>query len=107
MISIQCSISGGDMPIGVIWKLNNVLIPNDHHDILLDRRGQRVHTLNIEAVTEKHIGNYTCSATNRAGTVEFTSTLLVNGLNFLFTNFLECLNQLSLDSKFAFSFNLI
>lgn len=81
MISIQCSISGGDMPIGVMWKLNNVLIPNDHHDILLDRRGQRVHTLHIEAVTEKHIGNYTCSATNRAGTVEFTSTLLVNGLN--------------------------
>lgn len=80
LISIQCSISGGDMPIGVIWKLNNQLIPNDHHDILLDRRGQRVHTLHIEAVTEKHIGNYTCSATNRAGTVEFTSTLLVNGL---------------------------
>lgn len=88
MISIQCSISGGDMPIGVMWKLNNELIPNDHHDILLDRRGQRVHTLHIEAVTEKHIGNYTCSATNRAGTVEFTSTLLVNGL-------FELLNHLS------------
>lgn len=78
-ISIQCTIAGGDTPIDVVWKLNDKAIVDTHNDILLDKRGQRVHTLFIEAVKASHIGNYTCSATNRAGTVKHTSQLLVNG----------------------------
>lgn len=78
-ISIQCTISGGDAPLQVVWMLNNNTILNSHDNILLDKRGQRVHTLFIESVRASHIGNYTCVATNRAGTVKHTSQLLVNG----------------------------
>ena len=78
-VSVQCTISGGDTPINVIWKLNHEKIPDNLMDILLEKRGQRVHTLFIESVTHKHIGNYSCSATNKAGTVDMVSELRVNG----------------------------
>lgn len=78
-ISIQCTISGGDAPLKVIWKLNDETIVDTHNNIMLDTRGQRVHNLFIESVQYSHIGNYTCLAANKAGTVKYTSQLLVNG----------------------------
>lgn len=70
-----------------MWKLNSHPISTDHSDIILERRGQRVHTLIIESVSAKHIGNYTCSSNNKAGIFEFSSELLVNGL-LIFCEFL-------------------
>lgn len=78
-MSIQCTISGGDTPIEVTWRLNDETIYDNQMHILLDKRGQRVHTLTIESVTAEHIGNYSCAGTNRAGTVEHATQLLVNG----------------------------
>lgn len=78
-VSVQCTIAGGDTPIKVIWRLNDETIVDTHNNILLDKRGERVHTLFIESVKASHIGNYTCLASNRAGTVKHTSQLLVNG----------------------------
>lgn len=78
-ISIQCTIAGGDTPIDVVWKLNDDIIVNNRDNILLDKRGQRVHNLFIESVRASHIGNYTCLATNKAGTVKYMSQLMVNG----------------------------
>lgn len=78
-VSVQCTIAGGDTPIKVIWRLNDETIVDTHNNILLDKRGERVHTLFIESVKASHIGNYTCLASNRAGTVKHSSQLLVNG----------------------------
>lgn len=78
-ISVQCTISGGDAPFKILWMLNDMTIVDTHNNILLDKRGERVHTLFIESVKASHIGNYTCVATNRAGSVKHSSQLLVNG----------------------------
>jgi hypothetical protein len=40
---------------------------------MLNRKGERVHTLFIESEKVSHVVNYTCLAKNKAGTVEFTS----------------------------------
>lgn len=78
-VSIQCTISGGDTPIHVLWKLNDEVIVNADNNIMLEKRGQRIHNLFIESVKASHIGKYTCLATNRAATVQHSSQLLVNG----------------------------
>lgn len=77
-VSATCTVSGGDLPINFIWLLNRVPIePNQ--DILMEKRGKRISVLMIEALKATHMGNYTCLAENSAGTVEYTSQLIVNG----------------------------
>jgi Immunoglobulin domain len=85
-VSVQCFVSGGDLPVGIRWKWNNQTIGDSDKlkDILIEKRGGRVSTLFIEAVTARHIGVYTCVAENRAGVSEQTSDLKVNGLSMTF-----------------------
>ena len=93
-VSVTCTISGGDTPISVIWKFNEVIIENDNmNDVILEKRGKRVNNLIIESVTHRHIGNYTCSASNKAGVVEFTSQLFVNGLSSIFWLLIDKINS--------------
>lgn len=78
-VSIQCTISGGDLPIEVIWKLNGEKIPSSI-DVSLTKVGKRMNGLMIESVTAHHAGNYTCLARNKAGEAEYSSALFVIGL---------------------------
>lgn len=78
-VSVHCTISGGDLPISVIWTLNrHPLLPE--LKILTEKRGQRIHNLMIDAIEAKHAGNYTCIASNSAGRAEHSAELIVNGL---------------------------
>lgn len=77
-VTISCTISGGDLPMDVMWMFNRAPIePN--HDVIIEKRGKRIHVLTIESVQAQHAGNYTCFARNVAGAVEHTSRLIVNG----------------------------
>lgn len=71
-------ISGGDLPITVMWTFNRAPI-EPFTGILTEKRGKRIHTLMIEAVKAKHAGTYSCLAENAAGVVEHSSQLIVNG----------------------------
>lgn len=77
-VSIQCTISGGDLPIEVRWKLNGKEIPID---VSLTKIGKRMNVLMIDTVTAHHAGNYTCLAKNKAGEAEYSSALFVIGLS--------------------------
>lgn len=77
-VTISCTISGGDLPINVLWMLNRAPI-EPYLDILIEKRGKRIHVLTIDSVKAKHAGNYTCLAENAAGVVEHNSELIVNG----------------------------
>lgn len=77
-VSVHCTISGGDLPVSVIWTLNrHPILPE--LEILTERRGQRIHNLMIDAIEAKHAGNYTCIASNSAGRAEHSTELIVNG----------------------------
>lgn len=80
-VSVSCIISGGDLPIDLVWFFNGKTL-NDYanlNDIILRKEGIKLFLLMIETVSAKHIGNYTCSAKNNAGIDEYSATLKVNG----------------------------
>ncbi|XP_043064024.1 Down syndrome cell adhesion molecule-like protein Dscam2 isoform X28 [Drosophila ficusphila] len=76
-VNVQCTISGGDLPVNITWTLNNQPF-EDYLEILTTKRGKRINELTIEAVSAKHAGNYSCIAENRAGIVNHTAELKVN-----------------------------
>lgn len=81
LVTVSCALSGGDVPVEMFWYFNGKPI-NDYakfNDIILRKEGKKLFLLMIETVSAKHIGNYTCSAKNRAGIVEYTADLKVNG----------------------------
>ena len=78
-INVQCIISGGDMPVNITWMLNDQPF-EDYLEIYTTKRGKRILELTIESVAAKHAGNYSCVAENKAGRVNYTAELKVNGL---------------------------
>lgn len=82
--TVTCVLIGGDMPINVTWLLNDQPIHPDD-DISLSKVGKHTHILNIDSVNAEHAGDYSCVATNLAGTATQTANLVVNGL-FLYPN---------------------
>lgn len=79
-VTVSCTISGGDLPMNVMWMLNRVPIESND-GILVEKRGKRIHVITIESVQAQHAGNYTCFAENAAGAAEHTSQLIVDGSN--------------------------
>lgn len=82
-MTVQCTVSSGDMPVKIIWDSNSEPI-RDGSGVLLTAVGKRSSSLSIESVSGENAGNYTCRAKNRAGYVEYTATLLVNSTVFVY-----------------------
>lgn len=78
--SVQCTVSGGDLPMSVEWTLNGRPIPT-YLEVSTPKIGKRIHVLSIDSVKADHAGNYSCVATNQAGMAEFTAPLIVIGLS--------------------------
>lgn len=87
-VSIHCTISGGDLPVNVMWILNGNPI-DPFLKILTEKHGKRIHNLMIDSVSHRHAGNYTCIAKNSAGIAQHSSELIVNGW-FGFISFFCC-----------------
>lgn len=80
MVSASCTVNKGDLPINIYWTRNGVKqFSND--GISISRTNQRISVLSIESVRDRHAGNYTCIAENKAGVVELSIYLWVNGTN--------------------------
>lgn len=82
--SIVCTITKGDLPIQIWWTLVDDF---NHYEknlstnngLMINRGGQKVSLLNIEAVKARHRGNYTCYAKNKAGISQYSAFLKING----------------------------
>lgn len=79
-VNVQCTVSGGDVPLNIYWTLNEKPF-DDYLEIFTAKRGKRINELTIESVAAKHIGYYSCVAENRAGRVNHTAELKVNGVD--------------------------
>ena len=79
-ISIQCMTPEGDLPLEIYWFLNNKSVV-EYSGITTARVGKRNMVLNIESVAAEHSGNFSCIASNKAGSVSYTTDLKVNGIS--------------------------
>ncbi|XP_076265869.1 Down syndrome cell adhesion molecule 1 isoform X3 [Rhynchophorus ferrugineus] len=75
-VSVQCFVGSGDMPIDISWMLNGEPV-NKFNDISVSSVGKKLSILSIDSVGKKHVGNYTCLATNKAGLSSYTTRLAV------------------------------
>ena len=75
---ITCVVSRGDMPITITWSLKGHEL-NSGPSITTTMLGKRASMLVISSVDFTHIGEYTCRATNQAGSVTYSTELKVNG----------------------------
>ncbi|XP_050054046.1 cell adhesion molecule Dscam2 isoform X16 [Aphis gossypii] len=76
-ISIQCTVSSGDIPIEFAWTFNGKST-SDLANVFVSKNGRRVSSLTVESLTEKNVGNYSCLARNLAGETGHTASLYVN-----------------------------
>ncbi|XP_076672503.1 Down syndrome cell adhesion molecule 1 isoform X9 [Andrena cerasifolii] len=77
-ISVVCAILKGDLPIEITWALNGEPISRDRSDINILATTRKNSILSIESVAARHAGEYTCSASNKAGGTSHSATLAVN-----------------------------
>lgn len=82
-VQVSCTISEGDLPLDIKWKLNEEDISR-FPEITVSNLGKRSSVLIIENVSHLLAGNYTCVARNDAGTSRYSTELLVNGQIFSF-----------------------
>ena len=75
---LTCAVSRGDMPITITWSLKGQEL-NSGPSITTTMVGTRTSMLIISDVDYTHIGEYTCRATNPAGSVTHAAELNVNG----------------------------
>lgn len=66
------------MPISFKWLVNNKKLAQNF-GINIGSFGKKTSVLGIETISEKHAGNYTCIAENRAGSSSYSAELIVKG----------------------------
>jgi len=83
-VTATCSITKGDTPMKIWWRFSESsdemsynLTTND--GIVISRNSQKISLLAIEALKARHRGNYTCFAQNKAGSVQHSAYLAING----------------------------
>ena len=79
---LTCVVSRGDMPITITWSLKGHEL-NSGPSITTNMLGRRASILIISSVDYSHVGEYTCRATNMAGSVTYAAELNVNGNNLM------------------------
>lgn len=100
MVSASCTVNKGDFPIKISWLHNSQPIyAND--GVSISRTNQRISILSIESVHGRHSGTYSCMAENLAGSVNFTTSLWVNGTSVQsFSEIVQALETLEWASSF-------
>nr|XP_050869845.1 cell adhesion molecule Dscam2-like isoform X9 [Vespula vulgaris] len=79
LVSVTCSITKGDQPLDISWAFNGTPIDISRgSDVVIGSTNKKNSVLTIESVAARHAGEYTCSASNRAGAASHTALLTVN-----------------------------
>lgn len=76
---VTCLISEGDIPLEFTWSFEGSNA-NSLAEIATTKVGTKGSLLFIDSVTEDQAGNYTCTVSNRAGSVFYIATLNVYGI---------------------------
>ena len=75
---VMCSVLRGDPPVSITWSLAGKDVTSDPA-MSTTQLGGSASFLSIESIGYRHEGNFTCTASNKAGAVSYTAVLRVNG----------------------------
>ena len=75
---LVCIIRKGDEPLSITWSLKGDIIASEP-DLSTTMLGRRTSMLTISSVSHRHVGEYTCRASNPAGSTTHAAHLVVNG----------------------------
>ncbi|XP_059046532.1 cell adhesion molecule Dscam2 isoform X48 [Achroia grisella] len=76
-VHLTCHVSKGDRPLQISWRFQGKEIPyHNSMGITTTKLGEKASVLSIPTAMGQHSGNYTCTASNRAGRVHHSA--LVN-----------------------------
>lgn len=85
-VSVTCSVLKGDMPMDITWAFNAEPIqPSVDQSITIYRMNKHLSTLSIDGAAARHAGEYSCTASNVAGSVSHSTQLAINGIPFILT----------------------
>lgn len=79
MATITCAVIKGDSPLDIDLMFGANPIDIEKSGVIITDSGKRAKQLMIEAVEAKHAGEYTCVASNSAGSTSKSTVLAVNG----------------------------
>ena len=75
---LVCIVTKGDEPLRITWSMQGEKVSSGP-TISTTMLGTRTSMLTIDSVGHRHSGEYTCIASNRAGTTSQSTKLKVNG----------------------------
>lgn len=78
-VQLTCHVTKGDRPVKIAWKFSGGVL-SDQIGVTTTQVGDRTSLLTISSVMAEHNGNYSCVATNAAGSVHHTAAIQVNGI---------------------------
>lgn len=78
--AVHCTVTKGDVPIDIRWSLNGQPLVNSENGVTIFRMSPRLSSLSIDNVKDIHRGVFKCTASNAAGTTDYATELIVNGI---------------------------
>lgn len=79
-VHLDCHVSKGDIPLDISWSFQGKPVTR-RMGVKTTSLGDRVSVLDIPNAMGANSGNYTCTATNRAGTTSHTALFEVIGID--------------------------
>jgi hypothetical protein len=76
---VLCVLSKGDDPVRLEWYHGTELLTAARQDVTVMPTGPRASVLVFNSLKASHFGNYSCQASNAAGSSSFTAQLIING----------------------------
>ncbi|XP_076363652.1 cell adhesion molecule Dscam1-like isoform X2 [Tachypleus tridentatus] len=73
-----CILREGDPPVTIVWKKDGQQLSHGGR-LTIEQVNIDISNLKISIISPEDVGNYTCTATNSAGSDSFTAALVVRG----------------------------
>lgn len=80
-VHMTCHVSKGDRPLQISWSFQGHEIPyHNNKGITTTKLGEKASVLSIPIAMGHHSGNYTCTASNRAGRAYHSALVNIHGI---------------------------
>lgn len=88
-IQLNCHVSKGDKPLELNWLFNDEELSSEL-SVTTTKLGSSSSVLTISTVSAAHTGKYTCIASNRIGSYDYSTYINVDGTHFNFNKSFAC-----------------